>query len=121
MPQFAERIFPILTAALSALCIWGGIDVLLHQTAYQTLSAAVAFVSAFGLAIAALAVWFDIRGRRGIAIFCGCCLILVTVSRLTLGRDSLEGVTDAFVLIVGAIAGVLAFSVGKTKRPHDAT
>jgi hypothetical protein len=121
MSQLAERLFALLTAALAVLCIWGGIDVLLHQTAYQYLSAAVAFASAFVLGTAAAAVWFNVRWRRAIAIVCGCCLILVTLSHVTLGRDSIEGAMDIVVLVASAAAGVLAFAVKKATRSHDAT
>jgi len=114
MPQLAERLFPLLAGALAISCIWGGVDALLHQTAYQNLSASVAFASAAILGISAFAVWFNFRARRVIAIFCGCCLVLVTLSWLTLGRDSLDGAADVVRLVATAAAGVLAFAVKRT-------
>src|SRR5688500_6701953 len=100
MSRLAELLFPLLAVALASVCVWGGVDALFNQPAYQSLSASVAFASAVVLGLAAVAVWFNFRGRRAIAIFCGVCLVLATISRLTLGRDGLNGAADLATLIV---------------------
>jgi hypothetical protein len=121
MPQLTERLFLLITVALAVASTWSGIDALLHQTAYQNLSASVAFAAAAVLGLSAAAVWLDFRARRGIAIFCGCCLVLFTLSSVTLGRDSLEGIADVVTLVASAAAGILAFTIRGRKRDHDAT
>ncbi len=111
MSQLGERLFPLLAAALAVASVWSGIDVLLHQTAYQGLSASIAFAAAAVLGSAATAVWLNLRVRRAVAFFCGCCLAVFTLSSLTVGRDSLEGAADVVVLVAAAAAAVLSFTI----------
>jgi hypothetical protein len=113
MQRIAQLLFPWLSGAIAAFCLWDGIDVALHQLAYAGLSVTVAFIGAGLFGFAALSVWMRWRMQRIVASIAGAILVLYALSVVFLGWEDVGGAPVAVPLALGAGAtGILGFFTG---------
>jgi hypothetical protein len=121
MHRFAQLIFPWLSGAVAAYCVWDGVDVYLNELAYVGLSATVAFVGAGVFGLAALSVWRRWRMQRVLASIAGAILVLYALSVVFLGWEDVGGASVAVPLALATgVTGFLGFFTGAKDTPRAA-
>jgi hypothetical protein len=121
MHRIAQLLFPWLSGAVAAYCLWDGIDVYRHQASYAGLSAASAFIGAGVFGTAAISVWRRWRVQRVLASIAGAILVLYALSVIFLGWEDVGGASVAVPLaLASGAAGFLGFFTGGRETPREA-
>lgn len=116
MLRVAERLFPWLAASISLLLMVIGFDELRYESAHRphqltSVLFALGFSVLFG--VGAASCWLRLRIRRLVALVCGACMAVYTLSGLREGGwDEANGIVLVGIVIFSGITAALGLILG---------
>jgi threonine/homoserine efflux transporter RhtA len=127
MSRIAERLFPWLAASIALLLMVIGFDELHYESArrpHQLTSVLFAFAFSVLFGIGAASCWLRLRIRRLVALVCGACLTVYTLSALREGGwGDANGIVLVGIVVSSGITAALGIILGAkgftTKSPPD--